>query len=424
MLDRKVGPRITNDFDLKIRNVEHSILENGLEVFELNSGTQEIIKIELVFRSGRIQEKKPAVAKAAIKLLREASKSRTAEQTAYTFDYYGAVFKAECNMEFSSVSLVCLNQHLDKLWPIWLDTILNPAFEEEELTKYKELVSKNLSDQLSKNDVIAYRVFTEELYGCKHPYGYNTEVQDVLSLTSQDIKSYFEENCKLGNAFLILSGKYNDTLRSMILKDLEGVDRRHKPSSVVFPQTQSFIGTKLVKTKNDLQTSIKIGSLWVPRDHPDYVSLKILNTVLGGYFGSRLMKNIREEKGYTYGIYSSFDVWMQGGYFYVSTDVGTEYLNQTIQEIYKEIKIIKSVEINNIELKMVKNYLLGQSLNLIDGPFATAQLVKSLRAKNLELSRFESSIEEIKTIEAKHLLSLANQYLKEEEFTIVIVGKN
>ena len=422
MLNRKIGPKITSDFDLRIRNVSEHRLHNDFEIYELNSGTQEIIKIELVIRAGRVNESKPAVSKAAIKLLREASKSMNAEETANFFDFYGSVFKTESGMEYSSISLICLNKHFNELFPVWLEGFLNPEYGQEELSKYKELNSKKLLDQLSKNDVIAYRSFTETLFGSHHPYGYNTEAGDILSIQTEDLISYKGANCSLANAFLVLSGKYDDRIRDQIFEAFSNLALGQKAVKPEFPSPSNATGEFRIRTNNELQTNLKLGQIWVPRNHPDYVGLKFLNTILGGYFGSRLMKNIREEKGFTYGIYSAFDAWQEEGYFYVSSDVGSDYLDQTIDEIHKEINILKSNKIGDDELNMVRNYLLGQSLNLIDGPFATAQLVKSLKAKELNMDRFELAIEEIKSIDAQRLMDLSHQYLNTDSFTQVLVG--
>lgn len=422
MLNRKIGPRITNDFNLRIGNVSSLKLANGLELYELNTGTQSIVKLELVFRTGRIHEKKPAISKAAIKLLSESGRKYNAEELAYFFDYHGAVFKSETGMEYSSVSLVCLTQHFEKLWPVWLETVLKPLYNADELEKYRSLASRKLKEQLSKNDVIAYRSFTENLFGAQHPYGYNTEPEDIEALQVQDLDNYYRENCGLANAFFVVSGQYTEKIKQQIITSLLECDPGIASPTLEFPDVETTRGEHRIKIGNSSQTSIKTGQLWVDRRHPDYVALRFLNTVLGGYFGSRLMKNIREEKGYTYGIYSSFDAWKNGGYFYISTDVGNEYIDRTISEILKEIQILKTNEIPDIELKMVKNYLLGQSLNLLDGPFATAQLVKSLRAKDLDLGLFEDAVSQIKTLDAKRLRRLANEYLRPEEFTSVLVA--
>lgn len=422
-INRKKGPAISNKFDLRISDVVSGVLDNGIPVYELNTGTQDIIKIELVYKAGRVHESTPAVSKSAIKLIVEGSESRSSEETAYIFDYHGAVFKAESTMEYSSVSLVCLNSHFEKLWPVWLDTVLNPAYRKEELDKYREIRSKALNNQLSKNDVVAYRELTARIFGDTHPYGYNTEPSDILALNTSMLKDYHRTQCTLSNAFLVISGQYSEKTRGIIGESLGSLPLGESLSHKSFPKPEKNQGSYHISSSNDVQTSLKMGCLWVPRKHKDFVALRFLNTILGGYFGSRLMKNIREDKGYTYGIYSAYDTWQKEGYFYISTEMGREHLEQGVLEIFKEIDLIKKKGIHDDEIKMVKNYLLGQSLNLIDGPFATAQLVKSLKAKDLDLSIFERSVAELRSLEEKQLIELARKYLRPEEFTQVFVGQ-
>jgi predicted Zn-dependent peptidase len=422
MPNRKKGPHIITDFNLVVENVEKSILANGMPVFEINSGTQEIIKLELVFRAGRIHEKKIASAKAAINLLREGSTSKNSQEMAYLFDFYGASVRTSSGIEFSSISLVCLTKHLEIIWPSWLEMITSPAYDASEFLKYKELTSKKLSDQLSKNDIISYRIYTEKLFGSTHPYGYNTQPEQILSLAREDLLEYYATNCGLDNAFLVISGSYPQTLKALIFDSLGSADKSSNPMLPKFPNPVKERGEFKIKTQNDVQTSIKLGNVWVSRHHEDYTRLKFLNTILGGYFGSRLMKNIREEKGYTYGIYSSFDSWDKEGYFYISTDVGADFLDLTLTEIYKEIELLKSIKIEEAEIDMVKSFLLGQSLHMIDGPFATADLIKNLHSKNLDLNIYYKSIRDLKKINSKELIELANQYLNIEDFTTVLVG--
>jgi zinc protease len=422
-INRKRGPAISNKFDLRISDVLPGELDNGIPLYELNTGTQDIIKVELVYKAGRIHEKKPAVSKSAIKLILEGSESRSSEETAHIFDYHGAVFKAESTMEYSSVSLVCLNSHFEKLWPVWLDTVLNPAYRDEDLDKYREIRSKALNNQLSKNDVLAYRELTAKIFGESHPYGYNTEPSDILALNTAMLKDYHRTQCALSSAFIVLSGQYSDKIRGIIVESLGSVPLGEPVPEKHFPDPENKQGSFHIESSNDVQTSLKMGCLWVPRRHKDFVALRFLNTVLGGYFGSRLMKNIREDKGFTYGIYSAYDSWQKEGYFYISTEMGRKHLDQGLSEIFKEIDLLKKRGIHEDEMKMVKNYLLGQSLNLIDGPFATAQLVKSLRAKDIDLSIFEHSVAELRSLEEKHIVDLARNYLHPEKFTQVFVGQ-
>lgn len=422
MLNRKVGPAITTNFRLQIQDVETTRLANGLELYELNTGSQEIIKIELVFRKGRIHEKRPAVAKAAVKLMREASLSRNAEETARFFDFHGAVIKSECYMEYASLSLICLTKHFKDLWSAFLECLQQPSYETEDLEKYVDIGSKKLREQLAKNDVVAYRLFTEQIFGKNHPYGYNTELEDILALTVDDLRQYFADALETADKFAVMSGHYSAGLAELVKKDLSRLPLRKDVEELTFPPLPAEVKYLRQETDNKHQASIKLGRIWVPRHNNDFIPLRFLNTVLGGYFGSRLMKNIREEKAYTYGIYSAFDAWLREGYFYVSSDVGADYVEPTIKEIMKEIRQLKEKAVEEAEIRMVKNYLLGQSLNLIDGPFATAHLVKSIRAKNLPLSSFELAVEEIKHLNSQQLLELAYRYFDTDHFTTVIVG--
>ncbi len=422
MIDRVNGPIINKDFDLTVKNLESSTLSNGIKVYELNNGTQDIVKIDIIFKSGRVNETKIAASKAAISLLREGSSSKNSQELAKLYDFYGCSVKLSAGIEYSSITLVCLTRYFDKIWPEWLNMVLEPAYSEDEIVKYKNVTSQRLKDQISKNEIISYRMITEKMFGSDHPYGYNTEPENIQSITKEDILNFYKNNCQLDNCFITLSGNYNDSIRKTILDDFSKIKHKSTPQLNVFPTPTFTNETLKIATKNEAQASIKLGCLWVERQHKDFNKLKFLNTVLGGYFGSRLMKNIREEKGYTYGIYSSFDGWDKGGSFYVSTDVSNEFIDPTLEEIYKEIEILKNKPVDISEIDMVKNYILGQSLHLIDGPFATAQLIKSLYGTNQSIEGFYKNIREVKEITQNDILEMANKYLQKESFLTVLVG--
>lgn len=424
MIDRKKGPQIHTDFDLSIKDVETSTLANGIRLIELNTGTQEIVKVELVLKCGRIHESVIGASKAAILLMREGSTSMDSSALAYAYDYYGASVKLSPGMEVSTMNLVCMTKFFDQLWPTWVEMILNPTYKEEEVEKFKTIQSQKLKNQLSKNEVISYRVVTEKIFGSEHPYGYNTEPEHVMSLTREDILDYYEKQVTFEDAIIVVSGKYSEAIRKQIVDSISSVTKTSHQSKPIFNTIQPKGETLYLKTENELQASIKMGCPIFARNHPDYTAFNFVNTILGGYFGSRLMTNIREEKGYTYGIYSLLECWSQGGVFYISSDVGSDLMEVTIEEIFKEINILKNEAVSDQEMDMVKNYILGQTLNLIDGPFATAQLVKSLHIKNLDAQDFQKHITIIKNMTSAQVLDISNQYLDINNFTNVIVGGN
>ncbi len=422
MLDRKTAPRITTDFNLKIENVKSTHLSNGLPVHEINIGTQEIVKVELVFKSGRVNEEKIAAARACLQVIGDGTSDKTSQEIAEIFDFYGAVVKYKCALESSSISLVCLNRHFFDVWPQFCNIIFNPLFSEKETKKYVDVSSQKLKNQISKNDVISYRVLTEKLFGSKHPYGYNTQPEDINALNANDLKKFYNLNIHLDNAFLILSGKYSPEIRSKIIETLSQKTEAKTKFKQSFHDTKPLNETFIESTKNESQVSIKMGRKMFSRNHEDFSKMFFLNTLFGGYFGSRLMKNIREEKGYTYGIYSSLDAYNKDGFFYISSDVGNDQLDPCIKEIYNEMEILKTKTVGEIEFGMVKNYILGQSLHLIDGPFATAQLIKNIYAKDLDVEAFHDHIKIIKNITPKDIKELANKYFDKNAFTTVLAG--
>ncbi|MBT8189890.1 MAG: insulinase family protein [Bacteroidia bacterium] len=420
--DRINGPVIHSEYNIDIPPFERNILSNALRVFEVNAGTQDILKFDLVFKVGRVHETRRASAKASFYLMREGSVSKNSEELAYIFDFYGAYVKIFSGLEYSSVSIVCMTRHFENVWPHFIEMILNPSYNEEELLKYSRVNSQRLNDQLSKNDIIAYRALTEKLFGTNHPYGYNTQPEDIRSLERKHLLEFHEKNHGISEAFVILSGKYPVSLSDKIMADLSKIRSISNPKTQGFKEEKSQDSFLRITTNNQVQTSLKIGRKLFSRKHSDFSRVQVLNTILGGYFGSRLMKNIREDKGFTYGIYSSVDTWKRDGFFYISADLGNDFVREANDEIYKEIDKLKSDLVPYNEFSMVKNYMLGQILHLVDGPFATGQLIKSIYAKDLDIEHFKNHIETIKSMTRKEVMEMAQKYLEKNTLTTVLAG--
>ncbi len=423
MIDRKKGPKITTEFDLSIHDVQQSTLDNGLALYEVNSGTQDIIRVELVFKTGRIHETKRASAAAAVSLLREGSTRHSSQELAHSYDFYGAAVKASCNMEHVSLSLVVVERYFAEVWPIWFHMVFYPQYSDSEISKYKQVKSQKLINQLAQNDVVSYRKLTEYIFGSDHPYGYNTETEDIHSLNRKSILNFYNANLGLDDAVVILSGKYSPATRAMILDDLSSKSRVNNHPPVSFEKETITPQRFQMPTESKIQTSIKIGRTLFPRKHPEFTKMSCLNMIFGGYFGSRLMKNIREEKGYTYGIYSSLHGWKDDGFLYISADVDNSYIEPTLNEIKIEMQKLRSEKIPTAELEMVKTYILGQSLHLLDGPFAKGHLIKKLQAKNLTMEDYKQHIAQLKNITTEDIYEMAQKYLDPEDYSVVLAGQ-
>jgi predicted Zn-dependent peptidase len=177
-----------------------------------------------------------------------------------------------------------------------------------------------------------------------------------------------------------------------------------------------------VEKKDALQTALRIGKILFNKEHEDYIAFTILNTILGDYFGSRLMKNIREDKGFTYGIGSFLSEIRHTGYFIIATEVGKDFTEQTTEEIKKEIDRLQTELISDEELNLVRSYLLGQILKSADGPYATMDLYTAVEQHDMDLEFYNRYIHGIRTITPSELLEMARKYLNWDSFSVISVG--
>ncbi|MBK9014304.1 MAG: insulinase family protein [Saprospiraceae bacterium] len=414
-------PKIQEVKNLVVPPPEIWHLSNGVPVYETNLGTQDILKLELVFFAGRPFERKKLASRCAAALMREGTRQHTSAELAEVIDYYGGTLSLPISMDMAGVQLYSLTKYFDKLLPVAAEMLSEPLFPQEEIDSFIVRNKQRLQVDLSKNDFVAYRKFTELLYGEHHPYGYNSYAETYEAITRDDLVTHHKENYTSGNCLIFLSGRTNDAVRRLLDEQLgQAIPKGERKE--VGPLAVNQLPQKLHEPLPDtVQKAVRIGCHLFNRLHPDYNGMYVLNTILGGYFGSRLMTNIREEKGYTYNIYSSHEAMLYGGYFYVGTEVGNEFVDKTVQEIYVEMEKLQQYLVDDDEMEMVKNYLLGTLLTNLDGPFNIAEVVKTFVSEGVELSAFEELASAIKKITAEEVRELARKYFSKKDMWEVIV---
>lgn len=420
--ERHSGPPIKTIRDIPFPAFESWHLSNGLKVYGINAGTQEVIKCEFVFLSGRTFENKKLVSRACAALLRDGTQSFTSAEIAKKTDFFGVTINSSGGMDTASVTLYCLKKHLSSILPIVVDIIQNPIFPQNEIDRFRDRSFHRLEIELRKNDVVAYRKLTESIFGSDHPYGYNSTKELYNYVTQDDLIDFHASHFHMGNALLFVSGKVDDEVKRIIediVSILPSKEKTTRPQHIITPASNK---KNRYKTTQTLQSAIRLGKHMFDRNHSDFYGFSFLSTILGGYFGSRLMKNIREEKGYTYNIDCSLDTMLYDGYFQIGTEVANENIDATLVEIYKEMELLKTVPISNIELNMLKNYILGNMLNLLDGPFNIAKLIKMFVLTGNDIAHFQKGIDSIHTMTPDRLQNLAIQYFDVETFHEVIVG--
>jgi zinc protease len=422
-IDRRNGPGIRKLENIVIPEAERFRLKNDLNVILLESGTQDVIKLDMIIKGGRLAEKKQLAARFCASLLREGAAGKHAEYIAEYFDYYGATFRIGSNLDYSYVSLTCMTRYLADLLPMYAQIVFQPDFPEDELEKFRKLQKQKLQLDLAKDELVSYRLITESIFGVNHPYGYNSEQHYIDAIQLSDLKAYHHTTFCPDNMYLVVSGRVSNEAINLMDQYLGNPGRMSQPYH--YPQcTVPVVHRQISKeSPGEYQFSIKIGRRMFHRQHPDYPGFYLLNTILGGYFGSRLMTSIREELGYTYNIYSVIDHLAYDGYFYIGTETAHHYIKDVYKEIYHQIDLLKTYPIPEDELQMSKSYLMGSFLNLIDGPFNLGSFYRSNELDGYSLEKFYTFAAEIRNTNAERLQELANQYLNKDSFTEVIVGK-
>jgi len=425
MINRKQTPPIHDavSFDYRLQEVQQERLPNQIPLYWLNAGTQDVVQIDWVFQAGLWQEPQTAVAQAVAALLKNGTAGKTALQLNEAIEFYGASLKVSPNNDYTIVSLHTLTRHLPGLLPVVREILTAAAFPEEELQIYKRNARQRLAVNLRQCDFVANRHIDAYLFGRQHPYGRFTEATDLDALEVQVLRKFHRDHYHAGNCRIFMAGRIDKSHVSRVEehfgKESWGGGNAIQHEYRIQPAAEKKY--RIINDENGVQGAVRIARNFITRKHPDFSPMLVLNTLFGGYFGSRLMANIREEKGYTYGIYSQIYNYKQEGALLIATEAGKDVCEQTVQEVYKEMDLLCREPVSEEELLLVKNYLLGNLLGDLDGPFSIMQRWKNLILNDLPAEHFDRSIEIYKSITPGRLLELAQQYLNKTDYYELVV---
>jgi predicted Zn-dependent peptidase len=430
MLNRKSAPAIHELRHLTLPAPTLTKLDNGMQVYALSYPHQEILKLEAVFMAGRAEEQKRLASRATSRLLRDGTARMTGAEIAETLDFYGASLSVPTNLDTSSFVLYGLRKYAEETVPIFADMLKTPSFPSEEIENFKKNSVQELLVELEKVETLAYRKLTELIFGENHPYGYNSTVEDYLAIQRDDLLNYYQAWYRPDNCTIFVTGNIDERLLQLLNQQLGQWQPPVKHNPLIAnrqwaaPKHQLPTANPHVLTpaRPSLQTAIKVGRGLFNRNHPDFNGLLVLNTVLGGYFGSRLMTNIREKKGYTYNIYSTVDAYLHDGCLYIATEVSPKKARYALKAIWSEVKKLREQPIPDEELSMVRNYMMGMILNGLDGPINTSDLVRNLIVEKQTPDAFEALVRTIRDISPAELQRLASEYLQEKDFWVVTAG--
>ena len=423
--DRTVSPAIHDavEFDYKLPPINKEILNNGLQLYWLNAGVQDVVQLDWVFPAGLWYEQKPSVAHATAGLLKNGTSKYTAEQIDEALEFYGAQLKVNAGNDYATITLYSLTSHLPDLLPMICEIITGATFPEKEVEIHKHNAIQKLLVNLRQCEFVANQKIDALLFGETHPYGRYSKKENIDSITREDLLTFYKASYNLADARIFMAGKIGENEVNYV-NDVFG----KLPLQKIIREPQSFttppITSRIHKFENDpngVQGAIRIGRMFPNRHHPDYTPMFVLNTLFGGYFGSRLMSNIREDKGFTYGIYSGMTPEINGGSIVIQTETGRDVVDAAIKEIYHEMNVLCNEVASDEELLLVKNFLLGNLLGDLDGPFSILQRWRTLILNGFTEDYFYRNINIYKTITPKELQLLAQKYYVADNFYEIVV---
>ena len=424
MIDRRTPPPLQPIRYINLPSWETQTFSNGVTAHIVDGGTQDVIKVEMIFPAGRWHEPSRGVAAAVAAQLKEGTRTKTALEIANIIDFYGASISTHAYIDYASVSLYTLTKHLPALLPLMRELLSESIFPQHELDIFKSNSIQKLSINEQKVEFRAQRLFTEVLYGKQHPIGYTTSKEDFEALQTDLLVQHRNRTYDPQDCMMIVSGKVKGEAFKLIEEHL-GTDNWNAPQRTgVVHEPITTNGTRVHNEPIDgaVQSALRVGKRFINKLHPDYPAVKCVNLVLGEYFGSRLMSNLREDKGYCYGIHSSIASFLQDGYLLIASEVGADVTGGALKEINVELERLQQDLVPVEELDAARNYRLGTLLGDLDGPFSSADLLKGLLLFGLGKDYFNRYVETIQTITPQQIRDAAQKYFQPDSMITAVAG--
>lgn len=422
MPNRSVPPPIAKLSAVSFPEHSMSMLGGKIPMIRLQSSNYEVVKIEFIFSTGRIYERQRLASKATHLLLKAGTSTMTSSEINEKIDFYGATIGLPINFDTGGVVLYCMSKYVQVLVPFVIDLITDASFPERELSFFLEQQQGKLQIALNKADNVAFRKITEQIFGQDHPYGYNTTEEDLNQLTREVLKDQHRRLYNADNCRIYISGNLREEDLEILEKEIRRIPAGQKAKASAIELAPSEPSQLHIPLENKVQVAIRIGRRTFKRSHPDFQKVYLFGVLLGGYFGSRLSMNIREEKGYTYGIHTTMDAMLLEGFFLISTEVAQEYKALTLQAIYDEIADLRTNLVSDEELNQMKSYLQGYLLSSVDGVFKSGAVLKGLKESGVDERYFETLQQTLETYSAKDIKAIANRYFNQSDLYEVVVG--
>lgn len=399
--------------------------KNDMDVIVVEHHEQPIATVYFVIKAGSVLDPdgKSSLATYVSTLLNKGTKDKDSDQLAEWIESYGGDYNAGTDDDFTFVSVSILSEYIDVAYEFLADVVINPVFPEEELEQERKRVRTALEFELSNPNAMADRHFKEVVYG-HHPYAVSPTVETVDAVTREDIVAFHSRNYVSNNAVLFVVGDVKEKDVKKAAEKYFGDWKPGEPDKVEFPdppeRTAKHIN--LYHRPGSVQTNLYLGHLGIRPDNPDWPAVTVANKVLGGGATGRLFTNIREDKGWTYGAYSTFTKPVDVGYFRATADVRTEVSDSALTEMLGEFERLVDEPVDEQELDDAKSYLIGNFPTTIETPNQIAGQISQVKLLGLGKKYLEEYRKDIAKVGVAETQAAAQKYLHPDRMALVLVG--
>lgn len=419
MLDRTVAPPSRLIDQISFAPYTRVKLGGSTPCIQIIDTSQPVVIVELIFRSGRVAERVPGVSWYASKLTLEGTKHRDSQELSTAIESLGSFLDISAGLDHVTFKLYALKKNISESLTLLEEVLTQPTFPEEGFLLQKEIRSRNIENILARNSQYANLAVSEKLFGPEHPYGRILTPGHVRQVKLDDVRNHFQTRL-FTEPKVLLCGDFDHQVIRKLEDILSKLTAEEQIDTVALTNLTS--GKFREDRQESTQASIRLASCTIDKQHPDIHDFMIANALLGGFFGSRLMKKIREEKGLTYGIYSMVSHMQEKAAWQINAEVQKEKAEEALEAIYAEINLLKKEAPSQQELNTLKNYLFGKIQSSMDSLFSIASMYKSLLIDNIEVDFIESYVEDIKKIQPGRISEMIENYVGEVEKVELIIS--
>lgn len=384
-----------------------STFSNGFYTY--HADTVSLIKLDLVY-SNVISPKK-GVNKILGKMLSEGTAKKNSFEIKESIAKYGAHLEIKAGVDKFVITLYTQKKYFNELTSLLQELLFESTFPANELKKIIKIEAQYLQVNNEKTSFVASNKFKETIFGSNHPYGEVLTEEDIKTIKREDLIVLHQALICKNIPEIFIGGDFNEANCASVKSIFQ--PHQHKHQTILFTTPSLLEPTNShIQLVEAVQSSVRIGKTSIKRTHKDFIDLLIANEILGGYFGSRLMKNIREEKGLTYGIYSQSVTYMQESYWVIGADIKKDLVNLAIEEINNEISELENNGVDQDELEIVTNYMAGSFLASINTPFDIIDKFKLVHYHGLSYDYYKDFYERLFTITSEDIQQMTTTYFK------------